>query len=239
MQTDFILIKQLTMRLSGQEILHDLDLSIAAGATVAIVGDNGTGKTTLIKLLAGLLTPKQGSISINNLSYNKSLEAIQIKQLLGYAPDTPPLYPNDTVQTYLQYMAHLKQVPKELMQARIDEYMGLFDLISIRKQQLYRLSKGMQQRVNLAQALLNKPKLLLLDEPTNALDEQQVTTFVEHIRLLQQQGITIILATHNYTEIIPLCAYLLKTHSGKLQKIMLPVSTTNRVWQHDQIYTPA
>lgn len=239
MQTDFILVKQLAMQLSGQTVLQNVDLSIQAGQVVALVGANGAGKTTLLSILAGLLTPRQGEVWINQLSYRDPASSLQIKQSLGYAPDTPPLYPNDTVQVYLEFIGRLKKVPPALIQERIAQYMEIFDLNSIRQQKIQRLSKGMQQRVNLAQAMLSQPKLLLLDEPTNALDGQHVNALVQHLRVLQKQDVTIVIATHNYNDLIPLCDYMLKIQHGGLERIMLPIKATSDVKQNDPTHITA
>lgn len=239
MQTDLILSNQLTIKLGGLQVLHNVNLSVAAGQAVAIVGANGSGKTTLVKIIAGLLTNIQGSLAISGLNYTKPKEAIQLKQLLGYAPDTPPLYLNDTVEGYLRFIAHLRRIPGAEIQACLNEYMEIFDLISIRKQQINRLSKGTQQRINLAQAMLHKPRILLLDEPTNGLDQQHLDALVEQLRVLRQQQVTILIATHDYNEIIPLCDYLLKVQNGSVQKIMLPEPATGKMEHHDHSYITA
>jgi len=226
MQTIFISIQQLEFGLARTPILRGITYDIAKGETIAIIGANGSGKSTLLKLLCGLLKPSAGEIRIESSQ--------QLKMLIGYAPDSPPLYPMDTVYSYLRFIAELKQIPKKIIQQRIDACLEVFDLTSSRNKTIVALSKGTQQRVNLAQAIIHQPQLLILDEPTNGLDPQQCENFATYLKILQQQKVTTLIASHHYTAIVKICDYMLKMHNGNLQKIMLPIkeTTVNNVYDH-------
>jgi ABC-2 type transport system ATP-binding protein len=234
MQTIFISIQQLEFRLARTPILRGITCDIAKGETVAIVGANGSGKSTFLKLLCGLLKPLAGEICIDGLTFNNPIHSQKLRALIGYAPDNPPLYPIDTVNSYLRFIAELKQIPKAAIKQRIDDCLEIFELTDSRNKTIASLSKGTQQRINLAQAVIQQPQLLILDEPTNGLDPQQCENFAMYLKILQLQKITTLIASHDYTEIIKICDYMLKMHDGKLQKIMLPTkaTTVNYIYDH-------
>ncbi len=235
MKTIYISIKQLEFRHARTPILRGITCDIIRGETVAITGANGSGKSTLLKILCGLLKQSAGEILINNLALENTRNSQQLISLIGYAPDTPPLYPTDTIESFLRFIAELKQIPKPIIKDRIEYCLEIFDLIDSRKKAIATLSKGTQQRINLAQAVIHQPQLLLLDEPTNGLDQQQCENFAAYLKKLQQQQITTVIASHHYTEIIKICDYMLKMHNGTMQKIMLPLIEA-KVNIYDQIH---
>lgn len=201
MNNEYISVKQLTVKINSSIILDRVDCRIKKGESVVITGANGSGKTTLLKTICGLIEPKQGTISIDGLSYSNPQNTLQLKSLIGYAPDTPPLYPNDTVINYLKFIAGLKQVANP----QINKYLEIFNLNEHAKKLIHTLSKGTQQRINLAQALLADPKIVILDEPTNGLDTEQCANFCAHLLKLKQENITLLIASHNFTDILPIC----------------------------------
>jgi len=234
MQTIFISMRQLELRLARTPVLRGITYNVMKGETIAIVGANGSGKSSLLKVVCGLLKPSAGEIRINDLGFDNQKNSQQLKKLIGYAPDTPPLYPLDTVESYLKFIAVLKQIPKHTIKTRLENCLATFDLTKSRHKTVATLSKGTQQRINLAQAVIHQPQLLILDEPTNGLDPQQCENFASYLKILQQQKITTIIASHHYTEIIKICDYMLKMHEGTLQKIMLPITGTkvNNIYDH-------
>lgn len=236
MVRDFILIEQLSMRLESETIFEQVDFNIAQGEAVAIIGANGSGKSTLLKILLGLLQPNSGKVSIAGLQYGQADMELKLRQLISFAPDTPPLYANDTVTSYLKFIAQLKLVPKSEITARINDCLEIFGLTEMRDSYIYTLSKGTQQRVNLAQAAISKPQILVLDEPTNALDTRQCEKFCNYLSTLKKQGITLIIASHQYTDIILLCDYMLRLHNKTSSKILTPLDTKELNLIHDQIY---
>lgn len=221
MKKDFISIKQLNMQIANKLILRSINCDIEQGQKVAIVGINGSGKSTLLKLLCGILRPSSGKLQIANCGYQNLQENMQLRQMIGYAPDNPPLYAYDTVVSYLYFIAQLKKIPKSNIAQNIDHYLEVFDLTPFRKHYIHTLSKGTQQRINLAQALINNPQILILDEPTNSLDNVQSVNFMQHLKNLPTH-VTIIVASHNYSEVIQLCDYMLKITDHMLEKVAPP-----------------
>jgi ABC-2 type transport system ATP-binding protein len=215
MQNEFILCEQLSLNLQGKPILSQVNFTVAEGDCVAIIGANGSGKTSLLKLIAGILRPTRGKIHIAGMKVN---------HMIGYAPDTPPLYNNDSVYNYLSFIAQLKGLQAEDLNESINHCLASFELSGIRNTRIGTLSKGTQQRINLAQAILAKPKILILDEPTTALDAKQCENFCLLLKQLKAQKITLIIASHQYTDVIPICDYMLKLQNGLLEKIMAPIS---------------
>lgn len=243
MNNSFINVQQVTMRMAHASaghkvVLNAADAIIGQGHAVTITGANGSGKSTLLRLLTGLLRPNSGKIIINHLSWQNAKMAQRLRAIIGYAPDTPPLYANDTVAGYLRFIAQLKKIPAGKITVRVNDMLELFDLTSMRSHYIHSLSKGMQQRLNLAQALIHDPQLLILDEPTNGLDPDHCAKFLQHLNLLRQQQVTIIFASHIYTDFLEHCDYMLKVEAGKLQQIMLPsnVKQVNHV-NHQLDYT--
>ncbi len=182
----------------GKEVLKSINLSIAPGELVALVGNNGQGKTTLMKLILGLLTPDAGEILINSKATTATRTTTQ-KALFGYLPETAAFYPNLTGQETLDYLSALKQGAH----SKIAEVLSIVGLQHAAKQRIKTYSKGMKQRLGLAQALLGEPKLLLLDEPTNGLDPSGIHEFYQILDRLKSEGVAILMSSHLLAEIEP------------------------------------
>ena len=182
----------------GKEVLKSIDLSISPGQLVALVGNNGQGKTTLMKLILGLLKPDGGEITINGEAAGFSRTKSQ-KVIFGYLPETTAFYPNLSGQETLRYLSSLKQAPR----SRIDEIFEIVGLTHATKYRVKTYSKGMKQRLGLAQALLGDPKLLLLDEPTNGLDPSGIHEFYQILSRLKDEGVAILMSSHLLAEIEP------------------------------------
>lgn len=225
MMNNIVQLQQVYFKIKHRTILNNIDCSIGEGQAIAIIGANGSGKSTLLRILSGLLTPTSGKLIISQLGYASATQAIELKQIIGYAPDKPPLYMHDTIENYLQFVARLKKIPNQFVPQCVTRCLKMLDLITLRDQYIYKLSKGMQQRVNLAQALIHNPQLLILDEPTNGLDNDQCENFAALLKKLKAQNVTIIFASHHYSELISICDFMLKLDAGKMEKIMLPLET--------------
>ncbi|MCF6355785.1 MAG: ABC transporter ATP-binding protein [Candidatus Polarisedimenticolaceae bacterium] len=182
----------------GKEVLKSIDLQVAPGQLVALVGNNGQGKTTLMKLVLGLLTPDTGEILINGETVAASRTTSQ-KALFGYLPETTAFYPNLSGQETLNYLSSLKQGAH----SRIAEVLAIVGLQHAAKQRVKTYSKGMKQRLGLAQALLGDPKLLLLDEPTNGLDPSGIHEFYQILERLKSEDVAILMSSHLLAEIEP------------------------------------
>ncbi len=181
---------------SKKQVLKSITLNLTPGKLIALVGNNGQGKTTLIKLMLGLLQADAGDIFING-QLASSLRTAKQKALIGYLPETTAFYPNLTGQETLSYFSALKQAPSN----KIDE---LFKTVGLDQAKNYRVktySKGMKQRLGLAQALLGSPKLLLLDEPTNGLDPSGINEFYQVLEKLKNSNVSILMSSHLLAEV--------------------------------------
>lgn len=237
MESNFLSLDDINLRYGNQIILDGASVAIAKGQMVAIIGRNGVGKTSLLKLISGLLAPAKGLVQINNMDFNK--QGKELYKLLGYAPDVPALYPKDTVYRYLRFIAELKGVPKNLLQTYLEESLTNFSLTGVYNHHIATLSKGMQQRLNLAQATVHKPALLLLDEPNNGLDIEHSAQLKEYLSKLQKDHVTIIYTSHNYADLLAISDYMLKIDKNKLDKIFLPSRIPRDLNVYDNVYSTA
>ena len=176
------------MRIGRQQVLRDVSLQIGDGEVLGLLGPNGAGKSTLMKILVGLRQPTAGSVSVPP------------KAAIGYLPEQNPLYDDMYVREYLSFMARLGSVPA----SRIGEVIAETGLTPEAHKRIGQLSKGYRQRVGLAQALLQDPKLLILDEPTTGLDPNQLDEIRALVRRLGQDR-TVILSTHILQEVQKMC----------------------------------
>ena len=184
------------------QALRGISFNIAQGEIVGLLGPNGAGKTTFIKILTGYLQPDAGVVRVDTLDVLEHTREVQAQ--IGYLPETAPLYPELSVQEYLQMMANMRRVPEDEQIMRISEAVyatGLEDHIT---RPIGELSKGFRQRVGLAQAILHRPKLLILDEPTVGLDPTQIVEIRHLIRRLAEDS-TVLFSTHILSEVEALC----------------------------------
>ena len=192
--------------------VHDLSFTISAGEVVGFLGPNGAGKSTTMRIICGCTGPSQGELFINNTPANPHTK--QSKLLIGYLPETPPLYPNMIVTDYLEFCASIKGV-RDIKKAT-QQVLKMCDLEEYAFSFITHLSKGYQQRVGLAQALIHSPKLLILDEPTSGLDPQQRIAFRSLIKKLSLGDITILLSTHILPEVEALCDRVIMISQGTI-----------------------
>ncbi len=206
-------VRHLTRRYGKNTAVSNVSFAIKPNEVVGLLGHNGAGKTTIMKMLSGYLEPNAGSIHIAGL--DMATESRQIQQLLGYLPENLPIYPEMLLADYLEYAATLKRIPpKERMMAVRDVVLAA-DLEDRILEPIDTLSRGMRQRLGVAQALLGKPRLIIFDEPTNGLDPEQTDHMRRLIKQLARRA-TIILSTHIMQEVEAVCDRVLILNSGKL-----------------------
>lgn len=194
---------------NGQRVVQDLSLTISRGEVMALLGTNGAGKTTTLRLLTGELAPNAGVIQVNQINLN--LHPVKAKQHIGYLPDTPPLYGDLTVDEYLTYCARLHDIPKREVQARVKQVKTFCELHNVSRRLIKKLSKGYQQRIGIAQAIIHRPHAVILDEPTNGLDPTQMSEMRDLIKDMRKDT-GILLSTHQLGEVEQICdrVHLLK-----------------------------
>ena len=160
-------------RLQGPHILvEDLNLDLQRGQILGLLGLNGAGKSTTLNLLAGVLTPTSGDITIagHSLLHKPQLA----KQALGYLPENPPLYMDMRVEDYLLYCAKLRDIKRRHRKQAVQQALADCDLVTASRRLIRNLSKGYRQRIGIAQAIVHRPQVILLDEPSSGLDPQQM-----------------------------------------------------------------
>jgi ABC-2 type transport system ATP-binding protein len=206
-------VSRLSRRYGAIEAVRDISFSIRKGEVLGFLGPNGAGKTTTMQMLSGNLAPSHGHIRIAGFDLLASPR--EAKAQLGYLPETPPLYRELTVDEYLDYCAALNRVARsECAKAResAKEKCGLADA---GRRLIGNLSKGYQQRVGLAQAIIHLPPLVILDEPTVGLDPIQIREIRELIRELGKEH-SVILSTHILPEVQAVCDHVQIIHRGEL-----------------------
>jgi ABC-2 type transport system ATP-binding protein len=218
----------LTRRFGKQIAVDQLNLRLARGEVLALLGTNGAGKTTALRLLVGELTPHQGSVLFNDIDlHTKPLKA---KKLLGYLPDIPPLYQDLTIDEYLHYCAQLHQVPKQAIAERVTKVKRYCELNQVGRKLIKKLSKGYQQRVGIAQAIIHEPAAIILDEPTNGLDPSQILEMRDLILDLKSQA-GVLLSTHQLNEVEEICdrVQILKQGRSIFEKDMHELKNTKYI----------
>ncbi len=193
--------------------VNGVSFKVDQGEIVGLLGHNGAGKTTIMKMLTGYLEPDAGSVTVNGIDL--ASQPAEVQKILGYLPESLPLYPDMIVADYLDYVAHLKGLSGEAAAEEIRRVVRETELTEKLFAPISTLSRGYQQRVGVAQAVLGNPRLLILDEPTNGLDPSQT----EHMRgLIRKIAIdaTVILSTHIMQEVDAICGRVLILRSGEL-----------------------
>ncbi len=206
-------IKGLTKYYQEVCAVNNIELTINQGEIVGLLGPNAAGKTTTLRILTGYLSPTFGNVQIKNFNLTKDI--LKIKQLIGYLPETPPLYKNLLVYDYLRYLGQVRDMHKGFAESRIKQVIAQCGLQSVMHKNIGELSKGFQQRLGIAHALLHDPEILILDEPTTGLDPNQILEIRNLIREIGQQK-TVILSTHILSEAEATCDRMVIIHQGNV-----------------------
>lgn len=201
----------LTKDYGNRRAIDNLTFEAEQGEIVGFLGPNGAGKTTTMRILSGYMPPTEGEATV--AGYDVVAESIEVRRRVGYLPETVPLYNEMTVFDYLKFMADLRHLPNG--EDRVDETLEMVGLEDRADGYIGNLSKGMRQRVGLAQALLHRPEVLILDEPTIGLDPGQVVYVRNVIREIGKER-TILLSTHILSEAQQLCDRVLIINKGRI-----------------------
>ena len=193
--------------------VNDLSFTIDDGHVYGFLGPNGAGKSTTMNMMTGCLSPTDGTIKIGGFDILEQPEAA--KQLIGYLPEQPPVYMNETPQEYLEFVGEAKGLRGKALRAQIDEVVESAGIADVRERLIGTLSKGYRQRVGIAQALLGNPQVIILDEPTVGLDPIQIIEIRDFIKELGKTH-TVILSSHILSEVQAVCEQVLIISKGKL-----------------------
>jgi len=203
----------LTKYYGTQRAVDHIDLDIRKGEIMGLLGPNGAGKTTTLRMLTGFLSPSSGVIKIKG--YNIYDNPLEIKKLMGYLPESAPLYHEMLAYDYLSYVADIRNIEKSKKKYRIEQVADLCGINEVMHKPISALSKGYKQRVGLAHAMMNDPEILILDEPTSGLDPNQIVEIRDIVRQIGKEK-TIIFSTHILSEAEATCDRIVIINSGKI-----------------------
>ena len=218
--------KELTKYYGNFPAIENVSFEIKKGEIVGFLGPNAAGKTTTMRIITGFMPPTSGSVAVAGHDVvDKSREA---RKLIGYLPETVPLYTDMTVEAYLNFMGTLRGMNPKRIKVRIGEVIDISRLGDYRRTIIGKLSKGYRQRVGLAQAVLHEPEVLVLDEPTIGIDPIQVVETRNLIKDLGQEH-TIILSSHILPEVSMVCQRVLIIHEGQIMAEDTPKNLAERL----------
>ena len=206
-------IEHLTKRYGDITAVSDLSIRIESGQIYGFLGPNGAGKSTTMNMMTGCLSATEGHVRIGG--YDIFEQPNQAKRLIGYLPEQPPLYMNETPEEYLRFVGEAKGLHGLELKNQIEEVMEQTGIERMRGRRISALSKGYRQRVGIAQAILHDPKFVVLDEPTNGLDPNQILEVRQLIRNIAEEH-TVMLSTHILSEVQATCSTIKMIEHGRV-----------------------
>ncbi len=206
-------VKNLVKRYGNQTAVDHLSFTVEKGQILGFLGPNGAGKTTTMNIITGYISATEGTVKVNGVDVSEEPE--EVKKMIGYLPEFPPLYPEMTVREYLSFTAELKKIKKGERKQIVNEAMEATKITAMSDRLIKHLSKGYKQRVGLAQAIMGYPELIILDEPTVGLDPKQIIEIRDLIKELSKKH-TIILSSHIMQEVSAVCDTVMIIDRGKL-----------------------
>lgn len=204
-------VQNLTKKYGSHTAVENLTFTAQAGEILGILGPNGAGKTTTMRMLTGFMPPTSGTARI--AGFDVFTDSMAVRQRVGYLPERVPIYPDMTVRAYITFWAELRGLRKP--KARVDDVIERVQLTDRRNSLIRNLSKGMRQRLGLAQALVHSPEVIILDEPTIGIDPQQVIEVREAVRELRSNH-TVLFSTHILSEAEQICDRVLILNHGHI-----------------------
>lgn len=206
-------VRDLCKNYGDRRAIDRLNFNVKKGEVVGFLGPNGAGKSTTMKIITGFMAPTSGEVKVNGFDVFE--DPIEVKQRIGYLPETPPVYGEMYVKDYLTFVAKLRRTPKDKIEAYVKDALEKTNLGHVQNRLIQNLSKGFRQRVGLAQALVSKPDILILDEPTVGLDPKQMSEIRQLILNLRGEH-TIILSTHILPEVQAVCERIIIINDGRI-----------------------
>lgn len=206
-------VKNLVKRYGNHTAVDDLSFTVDKGQILGFLGPNGAGKSTTMNIITGYISASEGTATVNGIDVFEEPE--EVKKMIGYLPEFPPLYPEFTVLEYLNFVADIKKVKRSERKQMVDDIIETTKIRDVKNRLIKHLSKGYKQRVGLAQAIMGYPDLIILDEPTVGLDPKQIIEIRELIRELSKNH-TVILSSHIMQEVSAVCDSILIIDKGKL-----------------------
>ena len=219
-------VQDLTKTFGERTAVDHISFAVNKGEILGFLGPNGAGKTTTMRMLTSFMPATSGTARIAGFDvFNNSLE---VRRHIGYLPENPPVYPDMTVESYLDFVARIKGVPAEKRAQRVTDALEKTNITDKRDELIKRLSRGYKQRVGLAQALVHDPDVIILDEPTVGLDPKQIIE-VRHLIKNLAGSHTIVLSTHILPEVSMTCDRVVIINKGKIVAVDTPQNLTSQL----------
>ncbi len=225
-ESEVIQVQHLTRYYGNTPAVQDVTFEVRKGEILGFLGPNGAGKTTTMRIITGYMPATRGTVKV--AGFDVFEDPLEVKKRIGYLPEHPPLYQDMTVREYLDFVAKIKQVDPEMRERRVEETMEKVHIRDRADQLIHHLSKGLKQRVGLAQAMIHDPDILILDEPTIGLDPKQIIDVRKLIKSLGGDH-TIILSTHILPEVSMTCERVVIINKGKVVAEDTPEELTARL----------
>lgn len=213
MKDSIVGIEGLSHRYNVQWAVRDINFEIDQTGIVGLLGSNGAGKSTIMNIICGVLTQTEGDVFINGR--NAKEDPVQAKKNIGFLPQRPPLYPDLTVDEYLEYTAQLRLMDAKEIPAAVEAAKEKCGISHFHKRLIRNLSGGYQQRVGIAQAIIHNPKFVVMDEPTNGLDPNQIVEVRHLIREIARDK-AVLISTHILSEVQAICDRIIMIDQGSL-----------------------
>ena len=226
-------VENLYKRFGDFLALDGLNMNVRKGELFGFVGPNGAGKTTTIRIISGLLSATGGDVWVDGKRVGKDIQVL--KNHIGFVPDFFGVYDNLTVMEYLEFYGAAYQIPVREQKKRAGEVLDLVNLKDVEERFVEALSRGMQQKLCVARALLHKPPLLVMDEPASGLDPRTRREFKDMLKQLRQMGYTILISSHILSELADMCTGIGIIHKGKMvlqgdiEEILLSIDSSNPI----------
>jgi len=208
-----ISVQNLTKQYGEQKALDGVSFDVRDGEVLGFLGPNGAGKSTTMKIITGFISPTSGTVKVDDIDAVD--DSFQVRQRIGYLPETNPLYTEMKVYEYLRFVASARQIPKDKHTGAIRHMVDVCGLKDVIGKSIDALSKGYRQRVGLAQAMIHNPDILILDEPTSGLDPNQIVEIRDLIKRIGQEK-TVILSTHILPEVTATCSRVVIINNGRI-----------------------
>ncbi|KPK96323.1 hypothetical protein AMJ80_00595 [bacterium SM23_31] len=218
--------KNISKKFGGKQVLFSISFDVNKGEILGFLGPNAAGKTTAMRILTCFLLPNEGTATVAGFDILE--QSIDVRRNIGYMPESPPIYPEMSVQSYLEFVAWIKGIKMKDIPKRIDAVMEKTSITHVRDRICGRLSKGYRQRVGLAQALIHNPPVLILDEPTSGLDPKQIIEVRELIKGLAGEH-TVIVSTHILPEVKLTCERVIIINNGWIVAQGTPENLTQKI----------
>jgi len=207
-------LQQVSRSLAGRAVVRGLNLELAGGEVLGLLGVNGAGKTTSLRMIAGVLAPTSGSVRLGGEDLYEQPELA--RRRIGYLPETPPLHAELSTEEFLAFCARLRGLARSAVAPAVARALERCELGDVRRRPMAQLSKGYRQRVGLAQAILHEPELIVLDEPASGLDPVQALKLRELVRGLGEDH-AVVLSTHVLSDVQACCDRVAILHRGELR----------------------